>query len=109
MRSSQSVAADGAARRSRFWTFRYLRPGPWDGSGLKRTGTGRAAGADRELVQPRDRCREPARIEPLDRPRQFRYIWGMRSKTIETLARTTKDGRLNLSIEVDVPDADVAV
>ena len=33
----------------------------------------------------------------------------MRSKTIETLARTTKDGRLNLSIEVDVPDADVAV
>jgi hypothetical protein len=33
----------------------------------------------------------------------------MTSKTIETRARTTKDGRLNLSVEVDVPDADVAV
>ncbi len=33
----------------------------------------------------------------------------MPSKTIETRARTTKAGRLNLSIDADVADADVAV
>ena len=33
----------------------------------------------------------------------------MASKTIETRARTTTDGRLNLSVDVDVPDAEVAV
>jgi hypothetical protein len=33
----------------------------------------------------------------------------MTSKTIETRAHTTKDGRLNLSVDVEVPDADVAV
>ena len=33
----------------------------------------------------------------------------MRSKTIETRAHTTKDGRLNLTVDVDEPDVDVAV
>ena len=33
----------------------------------------------------------------------------MASKTIEARAHTTKDGRLNLSVDVDVVDADVAV
>ena len=33
----------------------------------------------------------------------------MSSKTIETRAHTTKDGRLNLSVDVDIPDVDVAV
>jgi hypothetical protein len=33
----------------------------------------------------------------------------MQSKTVETRARTTKDGRLNLSVDVDVVDADVVV
>lgn len=46
---------------------------------------------------------------PLDRPAQFQYIVGMASKTIETRAHTTKDGRLNLSVDVEVPDADVAL
>ncbi len=45
----------------------------------------------------------------LDRLRQFQYIVSMASKTIETRAHTTKDGRLNLSVDVEVPDADVAV
>jgi hypothetical protein len=43
----------------------------------------------------------------LDRSRQFQYIACMRSQTIETRAHTTKEGRLNLS--VDVADVDVAV
>ena len=33
----------------------------------------------------------------------------MASKTIETRGHTTKDGRLNLSLDVEVPDADVDV
>jgi hypothetical protein len=33
----------------------------------------------------------------------------MSSKTVETRAHTTKDGRLNLSVDVDVADAGVAV
>jgi hypothetical protein len=33
----------------------------------------------------------------------------MPSKTIETLAHTTKEGRLNLSVDVDIADADVGV
>jgi hypothetical protein len=33
----------------------------------------------------------------------------MPSKTIETRAHTTKDGRLNSSVDVEVPDADVTV
>jgi hypothetical protein len=33
----------------------------------------------------------------------------MPSKTIETRAHTTKDGRLNLSVDVEVLDADVTV
>jgi hypothetical protein len=37
------------------------------------------------------------------------YIEVMSSKTVETRARTTKDGRLNLSVKVDVADADVDV
>ena len=45
--------------------------------------------------------------DSLERPRPFEYIEVMSSKTIETRAHTTKDGRLNLS--VDVADADVAV
>jgi hypothetical protein len=45
----------------------------------------------------------------LDRKREFRYIVDMPSKTIETRAHTTKDGRLNLSLDADVADADVAV
>jgi hypothetical protein len=45
----------------------------------------------------------------LDRCGQFEYIVEMPSKTIETRAHTTKDGRLNLSVDVGVPDADVAV
>jgi hypothetical protein len=46
---------------------------------------------------------------PVDRPRRIQYIIGMPSKTIETRAHTTKDGRLNLSVDVEVSDADVAV
>ena len=46
---------------------------------------------------------------PLDRPPQFQYIVVMPSKTIETRAHTTKDGRLNLTVDVDVADVDVAV
>ena len=46
---------------------------------------------------------------PLDWPPQFQYIVVMRSKTIETRAHTTKDGRLNLTVNVDVADVDVAV
>jgi hypothetical protein len=45
----------------------------------------------------------------LDRKRDFRYIVEMPSKTIETRGHTTKDGRLNLSLDADVADADVAV
>jgi hypothetical protein len=45
----------------------------------------------------------------LDRFCQFQYIPRMRSKTIETRLRTTKDGRLNLSVDVEVSDVDVAV
>jgi hypothetical protein len=37
------------------------------------------------------------------------YIEEMPSQTIETRAHTTKDGRLNLSLDVEVPDVDVAV
>ena len=33
----------------------------------------------------------------------------MPSKTIETRAHTTNDGKLNLSVDVNVADADVAV
>ena len=33
----------------------------------------------------------------------------MSSKTIETRMRTTKDGRLNLSVDVEVADVEVAV
>jgi hypothetical protein len=33
----------------------------------------------------------------------------MPSQTIETRARTTKDGRLNLSVNLGIADADVAV
>ena len=33
----------------------------------------------------------------------------MSSKTVETRAHTTKDGRLNLTVDVDLADADVAV
>jgi hypothetical protein len=36
----------------------------------------------------------------LDRRRRFEYIEAMLSKTGETRARTTKDGRLNLSVDV---------
>jgi hypothetical protein len=39
----------------------------------------------------------------------FDYIVSMSSKNFETRAHMTKDGRLNLSVDVDVPDADVAV
>ena len=46
---------------------------------------------------------------PLDRPPQFQYIVVMPSKTIETRAHTTKDGRLNLTVDVDVADVDVTV
>jgi hypothetical protein len=52
--------------------------------------------------------RLPDSRRALDRPFQFRYIVGMTSKTIETRAHTTKDGRLNLSVDVDVADVDVA-
>jgi hypothetical protein len=33
----------------------------------------------------------------------------MRSKTIETRAHTTKEGRLHLSVDVEIADIDVAV
>jgi hypothetical protein len=45
----------------------------------------------------------------LDRSPQFQYIVVMPSKTIEIRAHTTKDGRLNLSVDVNVADVDVAV
>ena len=45
----------------------------------------------------------------LDRAPQFQYIVVMPSKTINTRAHTTKDGRLNLTVDVDVADVDVAV
>jgi hypothetical protein len=45
----------------------------------------------------------------LDRSNHFEYIVKMPSKTIETRAHTIKDGRLNLSLDVEVPDVDVAV
>ena len=47
--------------------------------------------------------------DPLDPPGPFEYIAIMSSKTVETRARTTKDGRLNLIVDVDFADADVAV
>ena len=45
----------------------------------------------------------------VDRSAPFEYIVGMSSKTVETRAHTTKDGRLNLSVDVELADADVAV
>jgi hypothetical protein len=42
-------------------------------------------------------------------PTRIQYITRMPSKTIETRGHTTKDGRLNLSVDVEVPDADVTV
>ena len=45
----------------------------------------------------------------MDRSQRFEHIEVMPSKTVETRARTTKDGRLNLSVDVDVVDADVDV
>ena len=57
------------------------------------------------------RVAQPDRVSgrSLERSRQFEYIVKMPSKTIETRAHTTKDGRLNLSVDVEVPDVDVAV
>ncbi len=52
---------------------------------------------------------DPRAVRSLDRSRQFEYIVVMSSKTIETRMRTTKDGRLNLSVDVEVADVDVAV
>jgi hypothetical protein len=72
--------------------------------------------AGQSLCGPQTHCgranaadRPPDSRRALDRPFQFQYIGGMTSKIIETRAHTTKDGRLNLSVAVDIADVDVAV
>ena len=47
--------------------------------------------------------------DSLDLPGPFEYIALMSSGTVETRAHSTKDGRLNLSVDVELLDADVAV